>query len=138
MKSGVYHTKGPVVYVNETNALTGQDVTYNSQNGSMSMDKVEGFMGPTTYIRGTDAEMYDNIGYVKHGLITTPHAVAKTPDYYITGDDIRIYPGEKFTAENTASGSSTSACLPMVTMKAGWITRIKPTLHLYFTAAADV
>ena len=80
MKSGVYHTKGPVVYVNETNALTGQDVTYNSQNGSMSMDKVEGFMGPTTYIRGTDAEMYDNIGYVKHGLITTPHAVAKTPD----------------------------------------------------------
>ena len=102
MKSGVYHTKGPVVYVNETNALTGQDVTYNSQNGSMSMDKVEGFMGPTTYIRGTDAEMYDNIGYVKHGLITTPHAVAKTPDYYITGDDIRIYPGEKFTAENTA------------------------------------
>ena len=41
MKSGVYHTKGPVVYVNETNALTGQDVTYNSQNGSMTMDKVE-------------------------------------------------------------------------------------------------
>mgnify|MGYP000736063321 FL=1 len=102
MKSGVYHTKGPVVYVNETNALTGQDVTYNSQNGSMTMDKVEGFVGPTTYVRGTDAEMYDNIGYIKHGLITTPHAVAKTPDYYITGDDIRIYPGEKFTAENTA------------------------------------
>ena len=102
MKSGVYHTKGPVVYVNETNALTGQDVTYNSQNGSMTMDKVEGFVGPTTYVRGTDAEMYDNIGYIKHGLITTPHAVAKTPDYYMTGDDIRIYPGEKFTAENTA------------------------------------
>ena len=29
-------------------------------------------------------------------------AVAKTPDYYLTGDDIRIYPGEKFTSENTA------------------------------------
>ncbi len=102
MKNGVYHTTGPVVYVNETNALTGKDVTYNSKNGSMTMDKVEGFVGPMTYVRGTDAEMYDNIGYIKHGLITTPHAVAKTPDYYITGDDIRIYPGEKFTAENTA------------------------------------
>ena len=34
--------------------------------------------------------------------ITTPLAVAKTPVYYITGDVIRIYPGEKFTADNTA------------------------------------
>lgn len=100
--TGIYHTTGPVVYVNETNALTGKDVTYNSKTSSMNMDNIEGFIGPTTYIRGTDAEMYDNIGYVKHGLITTPHAVAKTPDYYITGDDIRIYPGEKFTSENTA------------------------------------
>ena len=65
------------------------------------MDTIEGFIGPGTYIRGTGAEMVDGVGYVKHGLITTPHAVAKTPDYYITGDDIRIYPGEKFTAENT-------------------------------------
>lgn len=100
--TGIYHTTGPVVYVNETNALTGKDITYNSKTSSMSMDNIEGFIGPMTYIRGTDAEMYDNIGYVKHGLITTPHAVAKTPDYYITGDDIRIYPGEKFTSENTA------------------------------------
>ena len=73
--------------------------------------------------------MYDNIGYIKHGLITTPHAVAKTPDYYITGDDIRIYPGEKFTAENTASGSSTSACSRMAIMKAAWTVNIRNLIY---------
>mgnify|MGYP000476582482 FL=1 len=54
--TGIYHTTGPVVYVNETNALTGKDITYNSKTSSMSMDNIEGFIGPMTYIRGTDAE----------------------------------------------------------------------------------
>ena len=45
--------------------------------------------------------MADGSVYIKHGLITTPHAVAKTPDYYLTADDIRIYPGKRVTAENT-------------------------------------
>lgn len=102
MNSGVYHTKGPVVYVNDENAIVGKDVTYDSKNGGMSMDKFEGFIAPDTYARGTGAEMYENSIYLQHGLLTTPHAVAKTPDYYITGDDIHIYPGEKYTAENTA------------------------------------
>ena len=119
--TGIYHMTGPVVYVNETNALTGKDVTYNSKTSSMNMDNIEGFIGPTTYIRGTDAEMYDNIGYVKHGLITTPHAVAKTPDYYITGDDIRIYPGESLRLKIQRCGLSTSACLRMAITKAASI-----------------
>lgn len=97
----LYHTPGPAVYLTSENALSGTGIIYNSKDGDASMDTIEGFIGPGTYIRGTGAEMVDGVGYVKHGLITTPHAVAKTPDYYITGDDIRIYPGEKFTAENT-------------------------------------
>ena len=100
-KSQVYHATGPVIYMNSTTALDGTDVTYNAANQSALMGTMSGFMDATTYVRGTDAEMYNGQGYIKHGLITTPHAVAKTPDYYLTGDDIRIYPGEKFTAENT-------------------------------------
>ena len=94
----LYHTPGPAVYLTSENALSGTGIIYNSKDGDASMDTIEGFIGPGTYIRGTGAEMVDGVGYVKHGLITTPHAVAKTPDYYITGDDICIYPGEKFTA----------------------------------------
>lgn len=101
-KTQIYHTPGPAVYITSDNALVGTDVTYNGKNQGAVMKTIEGFMDPTTYIRGKGAEMYDGTGYVKHGLITTPHAVAKTPDYYLTGDDIHIYPGEKWTAENTA------------------------------------
>lgn len=57
----------------------------------------------------------------EHGLITTPHAVAKTPDYYLTGDDIHIYPGEKWTSENTALWFKHICLSHMVIMKAGWI-----------------
>jgi LPS-assembly protein len=101
-KTQVYHTVGPAVYITSDNALVGTDITYNGKNQGAVMKTIEGFMDPTTYIRGNGAEMYDGTAYVKHGLITTPHAVAKTPDYYLTGDDIHIYPGEKWTAENTA------------------------------------
>lgn len=97
----LYHAPGPAVYLTSENALSGTGILYNSKDGNASMDTVEGFIGPGTYVRGTGAEMVDGVGYIRHGLITTPHAVAKTPDYYLTGDDIRIYPGEKFTAENT-------------------------------------
>lgn len=100
-KSQVYHTAGKAVYLNNTMALETTGLTYSGTGPGATMDTVQGFMDPMTYIRGTGAEMYDGTGYVRHGLITTPHAVAKTPDYYITGDDIHIYPGEKFTAENT-------------------------------------
>lgn len=100
-KSQVYHTAGKAVYLNSTMALETTGLTYSGTGPGATMDTVQGFMDSMTYIRGTGAEMYDGTGYVRHGLITTPHAVAKTPDYYITGDDIHIYPGEKFTAENT-------------------------------------
>lgn len=99
-QSQVYHAKGPVVYITGDTALAGSDVTYTGKNNA-SMKNMEGFMDADTFVRGTEAEMINGVGYIKHGLITTPHAVAKTPDYYLTGDDIRIYPGEKFTAENT-------------------------------------
>ncbi|OKY52898.1 hypothetical protein [Megasphaera cerevisiae] len=100
-KSQVYYIPGQAIYINDTNVLTGTDVTYDSKTGGAVMHSVDGFMGPMTYIRGTGVEMSDGTIYIKYGLITTPHAVAKTPDYYLTGDDIRIYPGEKFVAENT-------------------------------------
>ena len=100
-QSQLYYTPGPAVYMAGENTLTGTGITYRG-DGSATMDTIEGFMGPGTYVRGTDAEFVNGVGYVRHGLITTPHAVAKTPDYYLTGDDIRIYPGEKFTSENTA------------------------------------
>ena len=100
-KTQVFHTSGKAIYLNSMTALDAKGLTYNGSNSGAIMDNVEGFIDPTTYVRGTDAEMYDGVGYVKHGLITTPHAVAKTPDYYLTGDDIHIYPGDKFTAENT-------------------------------------
>ncbi len=100
-KTQIYHTPGPVVQISGDNALVGTDVTYNSSTQNAMMKTIDGFMGPETYIRGTGAELVNGTGYIAHGLITTPHAVAKTPDYYLTGDDIRIYPGEKFTSENT-------------------------------------
>lgn len=100
-KTQVYHTAGDYVYLTGDNAFTGTDMTYSSTTGGATLRSVEGFVGPNYYIRGTDAEMLDGTYYLKHGLITTPHAVAKTPDYYLTGDDIRVYPGNKFTAENT-------------------------------------
>lgn len=100
-KSQVYYVPGPAVYLSGENALMAAGITYQSQNQGMMMQTLDGFMGPNYYIRGENAEMINGVGYIKHGLITTPHAVAKTPDYYITGDDIRIYPGEKFTIENT-------------------------------------
>lgn len=97
----VYRTNGDYVYIHDDSAFTGKNLTYSSKTGGAVLQSVEGFMGPNYYIRGTDAEMLDGTYYLKHGLITTPHAVAKTPDYYLTGDDIRVYPGDKFTAENT-------------------------------------
>lgn len=100
-KTQVYHTKGDAIYISGNNAFTGTDVTFNGTDSSAVMGHVEGFLGTDYYLRGNDVEMIDGTYYVKHGLITTPHAVAKTPDYYITGDDIRVYPGEKFTVENT-------------------------------------
>lgn len=100
-KSQVYHTKGPSVYLTSTMALEGDTMTYQAGKQSATLDEVSGFIDSAHYVRGTGAQMYDGMLYLKHGLITTPHAVAKTPDYYLTGDDIRIYPGEKFIAENT-------------------------------------
>lgn len=97
----VYYASGSSIYISGDNALTAQGITYNGNNQGTSMLTVDGFLGPNYYVRGTDVEMVNGVGYMKHALITTPHAVAKTPDYYITGDNIRIYPGEKFTAENT-------------------------------------
>ncbi len=99
-KSQIYYTPGPMLYVTGELSLTATGVTYRG-DGSVSMDAIEGFIDPETYIRGTDVEFVNGVGYVRHGVLTTPHAVAKTPDYYLTGDDIRIYPGEKFIAENT-------------------------------------
>lgn len=96
----VYYAAGPSIYFSGENALTAKGITYNGQNQGMSMLSADGFLGPNYYVRGTDVEMVNGVGYMKHALITTPHAVAKTPDYYITGDDVRIYPGEKFTVEN--------------------------------------
>ena len=101
-KTGIYHSPGKAVYISGTNVLTGSDITYNGKNSGAVMGKIDGFVDSQTYIRGTGAEMYDGVGYVQHGLITTPHAVAKTPDYYLTGDDIHIYPGDKFTSEHTS------------------------------------
>lgn len=97
----IYYTPGQAIYISGDNAVVATGITYNGKNQGTIMQSVDGFLGSEYYIRGTQMEMVDGVGYVKHGLITTPHAVAKTPDYYITGDDIRIYPGEKFTAENT-------------------------------------
>ena len=116
-----YHTTGPVVYVNETNALTGKDVTYNSKTSSMNMDNIEGFIGPTTYIRGTDAEMYDNIGYVKHGLITTlmPSPRRRTITLPVTIS--AFIPAKSLRLKIQRCGLSTSACLRMAITKAASI-----------------
>lgn len=100
-QSQVYYVPGPAVYLSGENAMIAKGITYHSDKQGTMIQTIDGFMGPNYYIRGEGAEMVDGVGYVKHGLITTPHAVAKTPDYYLTGDDIRIYPGEKFTVENT-------------------------------------
>lgn len=100
-KQGIYYTPGQAVYISGDSAIVATGITYNGKNSGAVMRSAEGLVSPEYYIRGTDMEMVDGVGYMKHGLITTPHAVAKTPDYYLTGDDIRIYPGEKFTAENT-------------------------------------
>lgn len=100
-KSQIYNIPGKAVWIQGQNAMTGSGLIYNGKTKGATMDTMEGYISPTTYVRGTDGEMYDGKGYLKKGLITTPHAVAETPDYYITGDDIHIYPGDKYTAENT-------------------------------------
>lgn len=100
-QSQVYYAPGPAIYISGDNALTASGITFQGQNQGAVLQTFDGFMGPNYYIRGEDAQMVNGVGYIKHGLVTTPHAVAKTPDYYLTGDDIRIYPGEKFTIENT-------------------------------------
>ena len=71
-KSQVYHTVGKAVYLNSTMALETTGLTYSGTGPGATMDTVQGFMDPMTYIRGTGAEMYDGTGYVRHGLITTP------------------------------------------------------------------
>lgn len=120
-KSQVYHTKGPSVYLTSTMALEGDTMTYQAGKQSATLDEVSGFIDSAHYVRGTGAQMYDGMLYLKHGLITTPHAVAKTPDYYLTGDDIRIYPGENLLLKTRNSGSNMFVSLRMAIMKDGWI-----------------
>lgn len=101
-KTQLYHIPGHSVWIRSGTALDSTGMVYNGANKGGTMDTVAGFIDSQVYIRGTDGTVYDGKGYLKHGLITTPHAVAETPDYYLTGDDIHIYPGNKFTSENTA------------------------------------
>lgn len=61
-KTQVYHTPGPAVYITSDSTLVGTDVTYNGKNQGAVMRTIEGFMDPTTYVRGTGAEMYDGSG----------------------------------------------------------------------------
>lgn len=103
-KTQVYETKGPTIYISDDQVVTADGVIYDAAHGTASVDKVDGYalnVNSALYFRGEGAKLADGSVYMKHGLITTPHAVAKTPDYYITADDIHIYPGEKYTAENT-------------------------------------
>lgn len=104
MKTGTYETKGPTIYINDDQVITADGVVYNTKDNSATVATVAGYTSNDSsalYFRGQSAKMADGSVYIKHGLITTPHAVAKTPDYYLTADDIRIYPGKRVTAENT-------------------------------------
>ena len=104
MKTGTYETKGPTIYINDDQVITADGVVYNTKDNSATVATVAGYTSSDSsalYFRGQSAKMADGSVYIKHGLITTPHAVAKTPDYYLTADDIRIYPGKRVTAENT-------------------------------------
>jgi hypothetical protein len=97
----LFYVPGNAVWIQNGSAMNGTGILYNGKTRSASADAVSGFVDKGLYIRGTEGEMYNGQGYIKKGLITTPHAVAKTPDYYLTGDDIHVYPGDKFTSENT-------------------------------------
>ena len=101
-KTKMYYIPGQAVWIQGETALDGSGITYDGNTHSGKVERIAGFIAPNVYIRGTDGELTNGNGYMKHGLITTPHAVAETPDYYLTGDDIHIYPGVKFTSENTA------------------------------------
>ena len=100
-KTQMFYIPGDAVWLQGDTMMSGTGIIYNGKTRGATMDTMGGFISPNTYIRGTDGEMYDGQGYLKKGIITTPHAVAKTPDYYLSGDDIHIYPGVKFTSENT-------------------------------------
>ena len=104
IKTQVFRTEGTTIYINGSQVVTGDGLVYDAIRSTAHVEKMDGYLaGAETnfYFRGEGAKLADGTIYLKHGLITTPHAVAETPDYYLTGDDIRIYPGQKFTAENT-------------------------------------
>lgn len=103
-QSQQYHAPGEVLYISGGQVVNGKDMVYDGAKKSASMATVNGYVqggDVPLYIRGTSAQLDNGVVYIRRGLITTPHAVAETPDYYLTGDDIRIYPGDRFTSENT-------------------------------------
>ena len=78
--------------------LTGSVVSYDGLKKQGQFQQVEGKYGDY-YVKGKVGFFEDGVGHIEHGMITTPSALAKVPDYRMEGDDIKIYPNDKLVAE---------------------------------------
>lgn len=98
VKSSTYNAPGLIYYKEGPMEMNGVDMTYNSLTQNMTLNNGEGFM-PPYYVRGNDIDYTNGVGHIKHGMVTTQHAMAwsHSPDYRVDGQDIEIIPNDRLT-----------------------------------------
>ncbi len=78
--------------------MTGNVASYNSVDQHMTMQDGEGLMRPY-YVRGKEIDYNQGVGRMRHGMLTTEHAMAweNPPDYRVEAEDIVMVPGDYLT-----------------------------------------
>lgn len=96
-----YHIPDKISVLYGTDRLILNKVTYYQNHQKAVMDQAEGnWLNGAIYFRGQQVSLQDGVLHIKKGMLTTPHAVAKVPDYYVTGEDIIIDKKRKLTINN--------------------------------------
>lgn len=98
-KTQQYTVPGELNWRTPTSNLVGEQMVYDGMNQSGSIHKVEGRFDEY-YVRGENGEFQQGKGYIQKGMITTPSAMAKTPDYRIDGENIEIIPNDRMVIYN--------------------------------------
>ncbi len=98
-KTQQYEIPGEMKWVTPSSNLVGSGMTYDGINQSGTINTVEGRFD-SYYVRGENGRFEDGVGYIEKGMVTTPSAMAKLPDYRIDGENIEIIPDDKMTVHN--------------------------------------
>lgn len=99
--TGKYDFPGKMMYTYGTGLMKSTDVTYDRRRQEGAATQAEGYdPSGLIYFRGTGVSVHGDTILLKKGLLTTPHAVADVPDYYVTGDNIIVKKGQKITMDN--------------------------------------